>query len=234
MRKLLFTLTMLLTAAATAVAAPVSLERARAEAMKALGKARPVAQIKGRAAAGQPKLELAKQAVGTKGKAADATLYYVFNNGDGGMVVVAGDDQVRPILAYTDKGGYDATVNNPAVRWWFEAIEAAMTSVINNGGQTSPQNRAAEEPRKAVNPLVQTQWSQSEPYNLLCPYDQEHGGLSLSGCVATAMAQVLYYWRYPEHGTGTVSYTTITHGFAIEENLRGLCVRLRQDDNHVL
>ena len=129
---------MLLTAAATAVAAPVSLERARAEAMKALGKARPVAQIKGRAAAGQSKLELAKQAVGTKGKAADATLYYVFNNSDGGMVVVAGDDQVRPILAYTDKGGYDATVNNPAVRWWFEAIEAAMTSVINNGGQTSP------------------------------------------------------------------------------------------------
>ena len=214
MRKLLFTLTLLLTAAATAVAAPVSLERARAEAMKALSQGRLNAPAKGGAAAGPAQLKLAKQAVGTKGKAADATLYYVFNNGnDGGMVVIAGDDQVRPILAYTDKGGYDATKTNPAVRWWFEAIEAAMTSVINNGGQTSPQNRAAEEPEKAVKPLVQTQWSQSEPYNLLCPYDQEHGSRSATGCAAVAMSQVFYYWRYPEHGTGTVSYTTATHGF---------------------
>ncbi len=100
MRKLLLTLTLLITAAATAVAAPVSLERARAEAMKTLGKAKPAAQVKGKAAAGQPKLELAKQAVGTKGKAVNATLYYVFNNvNDGGMVVIAGDDRVRPILA---------------------------------------------------------------------------------------------------------------------------------------
>ena len=220
MRKLLFTLTLLLTAAATAVAAPVSLERARAEAMKALSQGRLNAPAKGGAAAGPAQLKLAKQAVGTKGKAADATLYYVFNNGnDGGMVVIAGDDQVRPILAYTDKGGYDATKTNPAVRWWFEAIEAAMTSVINNGGQTSPQNRAAEEPEKAVKPLIQTQWGQEAPYNLLCPYDQEHGAQSVTGCAATTLAQVLYYWRYPEHGTGTVSYTTITHGFAIEENL---------------
>ena len=220
MRKLLFTLTLLITAAATVVAAPVSLERARAEAMKALSQGRLNAPAKGGAAAGPAQLKLAKQAVGTKGKAADATLYYVFNNGnDGGMVVIAGDDQVRPILAYTDKGGYDATETNPAVRWWFEAIEAAMTSVINNGGQASSRNRAAEEPNKAVKPLIQTQWGQDEPYNLLCPYDQEHGAQSLTGCVATAIAQVLYYWRYPEHGTDTVSYTSYTHGFAINENL---------------
>ena len=222
MRKLLLTLTLLITAAATAVAAPVSLERARAEAMKALSQGRLNAPAKGGAVIGPAQLKLAKQAVGTKGKAADATLYYVFNNGNnGGMVVIAGDDQVRPILAYTDKGGYDATKTNPAVRWWFEAIEAAMTSVINNGGQTSPQNRAAEEPGKAVKPLIQTQWGQDEPYNLLCPYDQEHGAQSITGCAATTLAQVLYYWRYPEHGTGTVSYTTATHGFDINENLEG-------------
>ena len=75
---------MLLAAVMAAVAAPVSLEQARAEAMKALGKARLNAPAKDGAAAGAPQLTLAKQAVGTKGKAVDATLYYVFNNGDGG------------------------------------------------------------------------------------------------------------------------------------------------------
>ena len=45
------------------------------------------------------------------------------------------------------------------------------------------------------------------------------GGQSLSGCVATVVAQVLYYWRYPERVDGTVSYTTQTHGLSITEDL---------------
>lgn len=211
---------MLLAAVMAAVAAPVSLEQARAEAMKALGKARLNAPAKDGAAAGAPQLTLAKQAVGTKGKAVDATLYYVFNNGDGGgMVVVAGDDRVRPILAYTDEGGYAEDAAHPGVRWWFGAVEAAMTSIVGDSSPAGMQAVAAKSYGMGVKPMVQTQWGQDEPYNMLCPYDQGHGGRSLTGCVATAMAQVMYYWGYPAHGTGTVSYTTGTHNFAITENL---------------
>jgi hypothetical protein len=64
----------------------------------------------------------------------------------------------------------------------------------------------------AVSPLVQTKWDQSPYYNNLCPYDNSKGERTVTGCVATAMAQVMNYWEYPKKGTGFHSYNHSKYG----------------------
>ncbi|HWY38981.1 MAG TPA: C10 family peptidase, partial [Bacteroidia bacterium] len=59
---------------------------------------------------------------------------------------------------------------------------------------------------QTVSPLVQTTWNQSPHYNALCP------GGSVTGCVATAMSQIMRFWKFPAHGTGSSSYTAGSYG----------------------
>ena len=220
LRTILFAFVLSLAALSAAHAAPVSLERARALALGSMrGSAVQAPGTGGRDGGGQA-LVLAKEAVADVAGHGRATLYYVFNKGsDGGMVVIAGDDRMRPVLGRTDSGTFSEPQANPGLRWWLDAVGRAAVAVIaSDGGETyaaAPSGRAAG----AVAPLVATRWGQREPYNMLCPYDSSHFGRSLTGCVATAMAQLMYYWRYPEHGSGTADYTTDTHGFGINENL---------------
>ena len=74
----------------------------------------------------------------------------------------------------------------------------------------------------AVNPLLTTLWDQSPdifttgPYNALCPYDSIYKSHTLTGCVATAMAQVMKYWNYPTKGIGTHSYTPPTKYLGVQ------------------
>jgi len=66
---------------------------------------------------------------------------------------------------------------------------------------------------KSVDPLLQCKWDQGYPYNALCPIDPAGpGGHVLAGCVATAMSQVMYYWRHPMQGTGSHSYNYYPYG----------------------
>ena len=151
----------------------------------------------------------------------DAIDYYVFNvtNGEG-FIVIAGDDRVRPILAYSTAGQYDPqnvsegfafTLNSfreeihyirehnlaatpDIVAEWKQVSE---TGSLNRGGQT----------RAVVEPLCQTIWNQNYPYNSQCPADPEgSGGYVYAGCVATAMGQVMKYWEWPARGNGSHSY----------------------------
>ncbi len=67
---------------------------------------------------------------------------------------------------------------------------------------------AASRGGRDVEPLLDCEWNQGSPYNKLCPEDPAGpGGHVWVGCVATAMAQIMYYWRYPETGTGSHCYT---------------------------
>ena len=151
----------------------------------------------------------------------DAVDYYVFNVNDGnGFVIVAGDDRVKPILAYSTSGSYDPndvaegfefTLNSYSTEIQYvrinniEAtadIKAEWNSVAETGiikqGRTN---------RAVVGPLCQTIWNQNFPYSSQCPEDEEgSGGHVYAGCVATAMAQVMKFWNYPEQGTGSHTY----------------------------
>ena len=145
--------------------------------------------------------------------------YYVFNVGNDGFVIVSGDDNFRPVIAYSEEGTFD--VNNPAAMSYLDAIaesrsnyrgtfvdptvEAEWQSVTNSGRLISRNGG------RAVEYLVKTKWDQSPaPYNSDCPYDAsspQSGNHAYTGCVATAMAQIMKYWNFPEHGTGSHSYS---------------------------
>ncbi|MEZ5071268.1 MAG: C10 family peptidase [Bacteroidales bacterium] len=88
--------------------------------------------------------------------------------------------------------------NLPATR----AIEALWT------GKAS--KSVSEE--SAVTPLLTTQWNQAPYVNALCPYDEDYGELTVTGCPATAMAQIMKYWNYPATGIGFHSYAHSTYG----------------------
>jgi len=146
---------------------------------------------------------------------AEENLFYVYENENGeGWVIVAANDVVRPILAYSETGHF-RTDNQPVnVRSWMGKYNHFITKIEADGVEASEE--AAEEwnelrkgVRKSkgdavVGPLVKTQWDQDEPYNNLCPGTGTNK--AYTGCVATAMAQVMKYWEWPVKGTGSHSY----------------------------
>ena len=127
------------------------------------------------------------------GTATAAPLYYVFDRGTSeGFIIVSGDDQTRPILGYTDHGTFDYTTLPENARYWIDYLTDQLQAVRENPDMAEP---VADVPtHDAVEPLVKTKWNQGSPYNLTCP-DYFGQGRSVTGCVATAMAQLLYYWH---------------------------------------
>ena len=138
---------------------------------------------------------------------------------DGGWVLVAADDAVQPILGYADKGTFDASADMPEnLKWWLGMYNHQIKRAIANGQVASAEvtNQWAElrsGARKAkaatvvVGPLLTTTWNQSSPFNNLCP-TYSGSSRSVTGCVATAMAQVMNFWEWPEKGQGSHSYNS--------------------------
>ena len=130
------------------------------------------------------------------------TGYYVFNaETEGGFVIVAGDDRMPEILGYSEQGHLDLKTAPDNVKWLLSYYERAAGSL---GGSTNPQvKRARKAAKPDIRPLMTTTWDQDSPYNGLCP---DFGGQRcLTGCVATAMAQVINYNHWPVGLTGAVA-----------------------------
>ncbi|MBR1878751.1 MAG: C10 family peptidase [Paludibacteraceae bacterium] len=152
---------------------------------------------------------------------ADDTQYYVYENADGeGWVIVSANDVVRPILAYSNTGSF-RTDNMPVnVKTWLGKYDKFIRRLEDDGvsaGEETTEEwtavrrgaRRAKQATAVVGPLLTTQWDQDEPYNLLCPGTGTWGPNSTkaaTGCVATAMAQVMNYWQWPVKGTGSHTY----------------------------
>ena len=153
--------------------------------------------------------------------------YYVFEARDtGGIVFVAADDKVSPILGYTPTGHYDPAKMPVNLIKWLEGYKkeiryAAKRAVANP--QVKQAWKALQEGQplntrtgftlaESVDPLVTTTWNQSPFYNALCPYDNNANERAVSGCVATAMAQIMRYWKYPAQGSGFHSYNHEKYG----------------------
>lgn len=139
-----------------------------------------------------------------------ASGYYAFNRGQGGgFVIVAADDMARNmVLGYADSGTFDADSMPAAMRWWLGEYgrELAHASAAGDGTRVKRQLPVYD----AVKPLLTSLWGQDEPYDALCPeYMSEQ---CPTGCVATAMAQIMYYHKWPERGTGSASYTWEVNG----------------------
>lgn len=148
--------------------------------------------------------------------------FYVFNNSTDGFVIVAADDNVIPILGYSTEGKFD-TNNIPInTKEWFENYNNQIKYVIAHNIPTSQKiktewanyinNVVINNKTTSVNPLLTTKWDQSPYYNDACPYDTDIAKKSVTGCAATAMAQIMKYWNYPEKGTGFYSYDHKKYG----------------------
>ncbi len=134
------------------------------------------------------------------------TSYYVFNATAGqGFVVVSGDSRTCAVLGYTDHGTFDVEHQPEGLRWLLQTYEEQIAAVANSELGTPDTMETARHP---IAPLMHTLWNQGEPYNLLCPRyyedDGTQGGLSATGCVATAISQVMCYYRYPSTTRRTI------------------------------
>ncbi len=136
----------------------------------------------------------AKLAPRHKAATTDFELYYVFNRGDQeGYVIASGDDKTLPVLGYTDSGEFDYKQLPDNMRAWLTDYETQLAYLREHPEllQTAPHYAPVH---AAIEPMVTSHWSQGAPYNNECPM-YFNLGRSVTGCVATAMAQLLYYWR---------------------------------------
>lgn len=120
---------------------------------------------------------------------------YVFNiAGDGGFVIVSNDDRTTPILGFSDSGSIDAGQMPENMRAWLQGYADEIAWIEKHNVTVSAAARAQRrDPAKAdIAPLVTTTWNQGTPYNNSCP-EYTTGRRAVTGCVATAMAQVMYY-----------------------------------------
>lgn len=140
--------------------------------------------------------------------------YYVLNASDGSaFVIVAGDDRAGDVLAY-GQGSIDMAQLPCNCRWWLEQYRCQMEYLIAHPAMRSDSPLSAENDI-VVAPLLSCQWNQTRPYNLQCPL--VNGTHCVTGCVATAMAQVMYYWRFPDDLPALPAYTTSTLKMAVPE-----------------
>ena len=93
--------------------------------------------------------------------------YYIFNTADNqGFVIVGGDDDNPEILVWSDTGSIDLANMPDGLKWLLECYEqTARSHKLLKGGR----KLVARAPRQAVQPLLQTRWSQWAPYNNMCP-----------------------------------------------------------------
>lgn len=144
---------------------------------------------------------------------------YVFDINGEGFVIVAGDQRVKPILAYSFSNTISEELN-PEVAYWLRGYEVQIAEVAESDAR-QPESLlqqwgapvvapAPDEPLATLQDipaLMHTRWNQSNPYNELCPYDSTRHGRTVVGCVATAMAQIMRYWSYPAYGQGSHTYS---------------------------
>jgi len=150
-------------------------------------------------------------------------VYYIVNIKNHGFVQISADDAAYPILAYdldhniNDKYKPDNYIN------WSKSYKKQIEYIRTN--QLPPSTRIERLWRelrnsntsiangKSIGPLLLSNWNQDALYNAQCPEDVNGpGGRVYAGCVAIAMAQIMYYYRYPLQGTGSHSYYHNVYG----------------------
>ena len=141
---------------------------------------------------------------------------YLFSNADGGYVLVAADNEARPILGYSTTATLDPDDMPIALQQWLQGYQ---TQIDRQRAQKEESHVFAEAwnalewgltPKDSANtgvaPLLTTQWDQTHPYSAYCPAG------TVTGCAATAQAQIMNFWRHPAFGNGSHTYTHYTYG----------------------
>lgn len=142
---------------------------------------------------------------------------HVFAIDGGGFVLVSADDCVQPVLGYSLSGEWKMESGKlPSnVMCWLEGYDRQIRAAREAGNRAVHRDWTAT-PKSVydttIGPLMTTAWGQYPYYNALCPDSAGSGVMTLSGCVATAMGQVMKYWNWPDSGVGSHSYTDPNYG----------------------
>ncbi len=119
--------------------------------------------------------------------------YYVFNIGnDNGFVIASGDDCAYEILGYSDEGNFDPDNIPDGMEYMLESYAEQIRYASKSPKTTKPKLTTSY---PAVEPMLTTRWGQRAPYNDNCPMYKSTDERCVTGCVATAMAQLMYFHR---------------------------------------
>ena len=154
------------------------------------------------------------QATSRSGETVYADAFYIFNaENKGGFVIVSADDRTEPILGYSFSGQIDWSQAPENFKYWLESYVKQMSSLPVDYKYVT--TRGTRSDMEAIEPLIETTWNQSHPYNLMCPVDD--GQNCVTGCVAVALAQVMYYYKYPQTSPAIPGYTTNSRKIKVED-----------------
>lgn len=185
----IFSFAVLSAAILTATASPLTpdeaLNRIQPDTQMRLGGECPELVMTGRSMAGKP-------------------TFYVFSAASR-TIIASADDVAVPLLGYIDSGNFDPARMPPQMKSFLESYSAEIAAATASGRIHITKAAASRAERQAIEPLCRTGWNQDAPYNDLCPV--KNGDRTYTGCVATAMAQVMKYFSYPTKGSGSVSYS---------------------------
>lgn len=138
-----------------------------------------------------------------------------------GFVLLAADDCVRPVLAFSRTGSFVTDAMPKHVSQWIDGYAHEIASLtaaeaVPSAAVTAEWNFFLEATAKSmgdsIGPLLTTRWNQAPYYNLLCPYDVYDSMYTYAGCTATATAQIMKYWNHPEVGWGSYAYQHPLYG----------------------
>ena len=134
--------------------------------------------------------------------------FYMFNNEqeEKGFVIVSADDAFPAILGYSDTGSISLDYIPEGLATYLELVSVYVDNV-RAGIAVAPRKGSSTSGTPVVSPLMSSKWSQDDPYNIKCP-EWATGKRCVTGCVATAMAQVVNYWKWPAQGRNSLSYTS--------------------------
>ena len=147
----------------------------------------------------------------------EVTDFYIVNFGDEGYVMMAGDDRMVPVLAYSTTSSFQAGIMPPNMASLLRDYQQQIKALLETVEQPAPEVVAAWEAVRhpsrnltrnvVVAPLLTSRWNQLPFYNALCPIEpRSTNGHASAGCTAVAMGQILRYWAYPSQGVGSHSY----------------------------
>ncbi len=133
----------------------------------------------------------------------EGNAFYVFNIKGGGWIIIAGDDRAKQVLAYGDQGNISMNDLPDNMKGYLNMLKGQIETAQAYTGKTVPVKAAKRS--ATIGPLLKTNWGQGEPMNRQCPMN---GSVRTSvGCAPLAMAQIMYYWKYPTQVDAVPGYS---------------------------
>ena len=131
--------------------------------------------------------------------------YYVFDIGHNeGFVIVSGDDAARPILGYSYEGSFDRDSLPENMKMWLDGYAGELKRIQQLNLPGAKHYYDSNDNKENIPALITARWNQKRPFNNRCPKSKNGKGHRPSGCVAIAIAQVMYYHKWPQGETAAI------------------------------